>query len=148
MWLVHQAKRNARIIAILRCELRPETVELVVSGSTGGLGYDVAVPPRVVVDVYDAELGAGVQAALHEGIVVAEVCGVEGAAEDAIDEVLPGDWEAEGVEAVLLHEVVHLLEGGAVGYDVQCGVEVAGAGDVAAEVEAGHVDAAIFDVAG
>ena len=44
----------------------------------------------------------GSQASLHERVVQREVRGVECTAEDAVGEVLPAYWEAEGVEAVVL----------------------------------------------
>ena len=93
-------------------ELAPDAGEVVVGGAAG-LADDGAVPARVVVDVEDAE-GAGVEAGLHQEVVFAEVGGVESAAEVVVDEVLPGDGEAESVHVVVFDEVGHLARAGVV----------------------------------
>lgn len=116
--LVHQPEGDARVVAVLGRKLTPQAVELRIRGTPWRLRNDIPVPPRIVVDVYDTEGCAGIQTALDQGVVVGEVCRVQGTAEVVVHEVLPGDWETEGVEAILLHEVIHLLEGGAVGNDV------------------------------
>lgn len=129
--LVHDAKCHLRGRGVLGGELRPERGELSVGHA--GLPYDVTVPASVVVDVDDAEGGAGGEAVLHQGVVVAKVGGIEGAAEVVVDEVLPADRKAESVQAVLGHEVLHLGRAG--GGDVHDTADGAGAVGTTAKVE-------------
>ncbi len=56
----------------------------------------------------DNAMRARLQARLHQSVVLAKVARVQGAPEDIVDEVLPGDGESEDVEAVVLCKVRHL----------------------------------------
>ena len=51
---------------------------------------------------------ARLQARLHQCIVLSKIGCVQGTAEDVVDEVLPGDGEAEDVESVGFGKVRHL----------------------------------------
>lgn len=56
----------------------------------------------------DNTMCAGFQARLHQCIVLCEIGRVERTAEDIIDEILPGDGEAENVESVIFCKMRHL----------------------------------------
>lgn len=45
---------------------------------------------------------------MYEPVISGEVRGIKCATEIVVDEVLPGDWQAEGIEPVIGHEVLHL----------------------------------------
>jgi hypothetical protein len=140
--LVHQAKSDFVVALVLGSDLGPDASEIVVGGSA--LADDGAVPTGVVVQVDDAEGGAGVQAALDLGIVDLPVSSVQGAA-DGVDEVLPAHGETEGVEAVVFDEVVHLVETSLARVDdVTRGASTVGA---ATEVETSDLwDVLVFDL--
>jgi hypothetical protein len=89
------------------------------------------------VDVDNAERSAGGQAVLDLLVVDGPVGGAEGAADLVVDEELPADGDAEGVEAVVLDEVVHLVETVLVGCKARA--TVASAIGTAAEVETGDL---------
>lgn len=88
-------------------------------------------------DVDNAESSAGGQAVLDLLVVDSPVGGAEGTANLVVDEELPADGDTEGVEAVVLDEVVHLVEA------ILAGCEalgtVASAISAAAEVETGNL---------
>lgn len=140
--LVHHAESNLGVALVLGGNLRPDAGELGV-GRTA-LADNGAVPAAVVVEVDDTQCSAGIQAALDLLVVGGPVVGVEGAA-DAVDEVLPTDGDTEGVEAVVVDEVLHLVEAGLARVDDAAGV--AGAVGSAAEVETSDLwnDALVVD---
>jgi hypothetical protein len=140
--LVHETKGDLVVVLVLGGDLRPDAGEVVVGGSA--LADDGAVPAGVVVEVDDAEGGAGGQAALDLGVVDLPVGCVEGAA-DGVDEVLPADGETEGVESVVFDEVVHLVEAGLARVDdVAGGASTVG---TATEVETSDLwDVLVFDL--
>ena len=133
--LVHDAKGDLVVALVLGGNLRPKAGELSVGGTA--LANDLAVPAGVVVDVDNAEGSAGGQAVLDLLIVDGPVGGAEGAADLVVDEELPADGDTEGVEAVVLDEVVHLVE--AVLAGCEAGARVASAISAAAEVETGNL---------
>lgn len=65
------------------------------------------VPPRVIMNI-DNTMRARRQARLHQCIVLSKVGIVKSTAEDVVDEILPGDGEAEDVESVRFGKVRHL----------------------------------------
>jgi hypothetical protein len=89
------------------------------------------------VEVDDAESSAGVQAALDLLIEDSPVGRAEGTADSVVDEVLPADGDTESVEAIVLDEVLHLIETGL----ARVGVAASAASTVgtAAEVETGDL---------
>jgi hypothetical protein len=133
--LVHKAKGNLVVALVLGSNLRPKAGEVRISGTA--LANDLAVPAGVVVDVDNAERSAGGQAVLDLLVVDGPVGGAEGAADLVVDEELPADGDAEGVEAVVLDEVVHLVETVLVGCKARA--TVASAIGTAAEVETGDL---------
>lgn len=52
--LVHDAKDDVCVVGVLCGKRGPESSELLIGGSGGGLANDVAVPAGIVVDVDDA----------------------------------------------------------------------------------------------
>lgn len=92
-------------------------------------------------DVDNAEGSAGGQAVLDLLVVDSPVSGAEGTADLVVDEELPADGDTEGVEAVVLDEVVHLVE--AVLAGCEAGARVASAISTAAEVETGNLCAVL-----
>lgn len=56
----------------------------------------------------DNTMRARLQARLHQCVVLCKIGLVQGTAEDIVDEVLPGDGEAEDVESVGFGKVRHL----------------------------------------
>jgi hypothetical protein len=129
--LVHEAKRNLVVALVLGGNLRPDASELGIGRSA--LANDGAVPAAVVVQVDDTESSAGVQAALDLLVEDSPVRRAEGAANSVADEILPADGDTEGVEAVVLDEVVHLVETGLAWVGVAAAAATIGS---AAEVEA------------
>jgi hypothetical protein len=89
------------------------------------------------VDVNNAKRCAGVEAALDLLVIRVPVVGVEGAAEVVVQEELPSDWDAEGVQAVVFGEVLHLVDADLAGVDDVGGL--ARSVDGAAKVEAGDL---------
>jgi hypothetical protein len=140
MGLVHDAESDLRLGSILGSQLRPDGSELSVGGTTAAAN-NLAVPAGVVVEVEDAELGARVQAVGHLLVVLGEEARVEGAAEVLVDEVLPADGETEGVELVVLDEVVHLGLTGGSRVDEAAGGSTVG---VHTEIEASDVDTGVL----
>ena len=59
-------------------------------------------------DVDDTHCGASIQTALYELVICSEIGAVQRSAELIVDEVLPGDWETEGIQSVVGYEVLHL----------------------------------------
>ena len=137
--LVHDAKGDLVVALVLGGNLRPKAGEVSVGGTA--LADNLAVPAGVVVDVDNAESGAGGQAVLDLLIVDGPVGGAEGTADLVVDEELPADGDTEGVEAVVLDEVVHLVE--AVLAGCEAGARVASAISAAAEVETGDLCAVL-----
>ena len=133
--LVHDAKGDLVVALVLGSNLRPKAGEVSVSGTA--LANDLAVPAGVVVDVDNAERSAGGQAVLDLFVVDGPVGGAEGAADLVVDEELPANGDTEGVEAVVLDEVVHLVEAVLVGGEA--GAAVASTIGTAAEVETGDL---------
>ena len=137
--LVHDAKGDLVVALVLGSNLRPKAGEVSVGGTA--LANDLAVPAGVVVDVDNAESCAGGQAVLDLLVVDSPVGGAEGAADLVVDEELPADGDAEGVEAVVLDEVVHLVEAILAGR--KAGARVASAISAATEVKTGDLCAAL-----
>lgn len=108
MRFVHQTHHNVRLVCIFRCQLAPQTGELVVGWAA--LADNCTVPAGVIVNV-DHTVGASGQARLHQVVVLGHVPVVEVAAQLALDQVLPPDVQSEHVELVLLDEMVHLIGG-------------------------------------
>lgn len=133
--LVHETKGNLVVALVLGSNLRPKAGEVSVGGTA--LANDLAVPAGVVVDVDNAESSAGGQAVLDLLVVDGPVGGAEGAANLVVDEELPADGNTEGVESVVLDEVVHLVE--AILAGLEAGATVAGTISAAAEVETGDL---------
>jgi len=94
------------------------------------------------VDVDDAERCAGVQATLDQLVVRGPVVGIEGAAKVVVEQELPSDWNAEGIQAIVSDEMLYLIDANLSGVDDVGGF--AGSVDGAAKVEAGD----LMDVVG
>jgi hypothetical protein len=125
--LVHQTKGNSGVALVLGRDLRPKAGELGVCRSA--LSNNTTVPTGVVVDVDNAECSTGVQAALDQLVVRGPVVGVEGAAKVVVEQKLPSDWKAECVQAIVLDEMLDLVNVGG----------LAGSVDGATKVEAGDL---------
>ena len=137
--LVHDAKGDLVVALVLGGNLRPKAGEVSVGGTA--LADNLAVPAGVVVDVDNTESSAGGQAVLDLLVVDSPVGGAEGTADLVVDEELPADGDTEGVETVILDEVVHLVE--AVLAGCEAGARVASAISAAAEVETGDLCAVL-----
>lgn len=74
-----------------------------------GLANDLTVPAGVVVDVYDTEGCTRLDTVLDSGIVGGKVGCIKSTTKLVVDQVLPANWETEGVQAGVLDEVVHLV---------------------------------------
>ena len=133
--LVHQAKGDLVVALVLRRNLRPKASELGVRRSS--LANDPTVPTGVVVDVNDAKCSAGVQATLDLLVVRGPIVGVQCASEVVVEQELPSDRNAEGVQAVVFSKVLHLIDTDLAGIDDATGL--AGSIDCAAEVKAGNL---------
>jgi hypothetical protein len=137
--LVHQAKGNSGVALVLGRDLRPKAGELGVCRSA--LANDSTVPTGIVVDVDNAKRSTGVQAALDQLVVRGPVVGVEGAAEVVVEQVLPSDRKAEGVQAVVLDEMLDLVDADLAGIDNVGGL--ASSVDGATEVESSDLMKAV-----
>jgi len=140
--LIHYFEHHLYIVLVLGRKLAPQAVELRVRWPA--LANDRTIPTCVVVDVKDAQRSAAVQATLHQAVVVCKVGRVKGASEIAVDEVLPANRQTEGVQTVILDEVVHLPD--AIGAGVYGARHSAGAVGATAKVEASDVDAGVGDL--
>jgi hypothetical protein len=107
--LVHHTKGNLSVALVLGSNLRPKASKLDV-GRTA-LTNNGAVPATVVVHIDDAHLSTSIQAALDLFVVGGPVVCVEGAT-NGVHKVLPANGKAEGVEAIVGDEVLHLVETG------------------------------------
>lgn len=130
-WFVHEAKGDLVVVLVLSCDLRPETRKLGVGRTT--LANDRTVPTSIIVNVNNAKRGASVQAALNLLIIGRKVVGVKVAAEVVVEEILPSYGESESVQAVIVDEVLHLIDAKLTGIDNAC--RFASTIDGAAEVE-------------
>ena len=92
-------------------------------------------------DVDNAKRSTGVQAALDQLVVRGPVVGVEGAAEVVVEQVLPSDRKAEGVQAVVLDEMLDLVDADLAGIDNVGGL--ASSVDGATEVESSDLMKAV-----
>lgn len=137
--LVHDAESDLIVALVLGGNLRPEAGKFGVAGTA--LADNGAVPAGIVVNVDNAHGSTGSQAVLDLGVEDAPVLGVESAA-DGVDEVLPADRNTEGVESVIVDEVLHLVKTGLAGDLVGVG---ACAVSAAAEVKTGDVDTSVLD---
>ena len=106
MRLIHQPHNHIRLAFVLPRQLLPQSGKITRLGATSGPN-GLAIPPRVIMNI-DNTVRTCRQAGLHQGIVLSKISFVQGAAEDAVDEVLPADGEAEDVETVVLGKVGHL----------------------------------------
>lgn len=120
------------IICTLDLQLPPRVGQMLIRHRATRLANDVAIPARVVVQVDDA-LGAGIQARLHQRIVLGEICGVEVDAELVVRQVLPCDGQAEDVQSEVVPEVLHLPD--------TVGATILGQG----RVDLADVGAAVFE---
>ena len=93
---------------------------------------DGAIVASIVVHINNAQSSAGIQAALHEIVVVGEVGRVERASEVISDKILPAYREPEGIQAIVVDEMIDL--GNAFGAWVHNAARVTSALDVTAEV--------------
>lgn len=132
--LVHDAESNLGATLVFGSNLRPQASKVLIGRAT--LADDVAVPAGVVVQVNDAHLSTSIQAALNLRIERRPVVRVEGAA-DAVHKVLPAHGNAEGVQAVIVDEVLHLVE--TILARVDDAASVASAVGSAAEIETSNL---------
>ena len=72
-----------------------------------GLGRG-KIPAGIVVQVDDAHLRRSLQTALNKLVICCEVGCIEAASEVVVEQVLPADWQAEGVETVVVCKMLHL----------------------------------------
>ena len=142
MGLVHDTESDLGLRSVLGGQLRPDGGELGVGGAAAAAD-DGTVPAGVVVEVDDTQLSAGVQAVCNLGVVLRKERAVEVAAEGIANEVLPADGETEGIELIILDEVVHL------GLTSGAGVLVStrAAVGINTEVEASDVDTGVLHLA-
>lgn len=105
--LIHDGESDLRLALVLGRNLRPKAGKVAVRGTA--LANDLAVPAGVVVDVDDAHGSTGIQAALDLLVVCSPVVSLE-AATGSVHEVLPADGNTEGVEAIIVDEVLHLVK--------------------------------------
>lgn len=105
--LVHDAESNLGATLVFGSNLRPQASKVLIGRAT--LADYVAVPAGVVVQVNDTHLSTSIQAALNLCVKGRPVVCVEGAA-DAVHKVLPAHGNAEGVQAVVVDEMLHLVE--------------------------------------
>ena len=110
MRLIHQSHNHIPLILILPRQLPPQPGKIAALRPPRSPDH-LSVPPRVIMNI-DNAMRARLQARLHQCIVLLKVRFVKRTAEDAVDEILPGDREAEDVESVRRGKVCHL--GGAV----------------------------------
>jgi hypothetical protein len=141
MGLVHETEGDLGVAGVFGGDLSPQAGELSVGGSS--LADNGTVPARVVMHVNDAKTGTTAEAALDKRIVVGPVGGVQGTTEGVVYEVLPSYGQTEGVESIVLNEVVHLVDSGCTRVDnatsVACSV------GAAAEVKSRDVDTSVLD---
>lgn len=112
--LVHHTESNLGVALVFGSNLRPKARELGIGRAA--LSNDSAVPAGVVVDVDNAHGRTSVQAALDLLIKSRPVLRVESTA-NTVHKELPAHRNAEGVEAVVVDEVLHLVETGLAGVD-------------------------------
>lgn len=143
MGLVHDAEHNLVVVGVLSSQLAPQASKLLVGGTA--LANDLAVPSSVVVNVKDTHL-SDVQAALHQVVVGTKVRAVEGTTKVVVDQVLPTNWQAEGVKPIIIDEVLHL--GDTIVTWVAHAGDRAGAVRRAAEVKASNVHTSVLHSAG
>lgn len=105
MWFVHDAEDDIRIVRVFGSEGRPQRRELIIRGTA--LADDAAIPTGVVMDVEDT-LGARVEAARHEVIVLAKIRGVQIATHDIVREVLPAHCDTKHVKIIVAGKMLHL----------------------------------------
>lgn len=101
------------------------------------MSNDRTIPASIVVDVNDAESGAGAQTTLDLLIVGVPVVRIESSTEVVIEEKLPTNGNAESVHAIVFGKVVHLVNASLARVDDASGL--AGTIDRAAEVKAGNL---------
>lgn len=132
--LVHQTESDLGVALVLGSNLGPEAGKLNI-GRTA-LTNDGAIPAGIVVDVDDAHGCTGIQATLNLFVIGGPVVRIERAA-DTVHKVLPADGNSESVEAIVVNEVLHLVEAGLAGVDNAA--SVASAISSAAKVETGDL---------
>ena len=106
MWLVHETHHNFALFGILGGQLTPQACELVVCWAP--LANNLPVPAGVIMNI-NYTVGAGRQAALHQGVVLGKVGGIEGSSKLAVDQELPSNIETKHVELVIVDEMLHLV---------------------------------------
>ena len=106
MRLIHQSHNHVRLIFILPRQLSPQARKITRLGPTRSPN-GLSIPPRVIMNIDDA-MRARFQARLHQIIVLAKIDLVKSTAEDAVNEVLPGDGQAKDIESVVFGKVRHL----------------------------------------
>lgn len=139
--LVHDPERDLRIALVLCGKLRPQRSELNVRWTT--LTDDLAVPPGIVVDIDDTHLRSCLQAALDKSVVGGKVGRVQRAAEIAVEQILPTDWQAEDIQAIVVDKMLHL--GDAVRPRIDSAGNSAVPRGIGAEIETSDVDASILN---
>lgn len=108
-----------------------------------------AVPASIVVDINDA-CGSGVEAGLHKVVVFREVRVDQRSAKDVVSEELPANRQTEGVETIVLNEMIHLsFAVVAIVFEQwwpSCGCLAVTIG-VAAKVKSGDIDSIVLEMA-
>lgn len=108
MRLVHEPEDDVFIVAVLLGQLTPEGDEIIIRDFSATLSNEVAIETGKVVHVHDAG-SAGVQACLDEIVKCLEVVGVKIAAQLVVHKELPANRQTEGIEAVVVDEMLHLI---------------------------------------
>lgn len=106
MRLIHQPHNHIPIILILPRQLAPQPRKITGGRPSRGPN-DLTIPPRVIMNI-DNTMRTRLQARLHQCVILSKIGFVKSTAEDIVDEILPGDREAEDVESVVLRKVFHL----------------------------------------
>lgn len=132
---VHQGKGDVGAVLVLGCQLRPERGKLGIGDGARRLPDNIAIPASIVVNTDDAK-GRDIKAGLHERVVSGEVGAVQCAAKLIVYEVLPPDWQTEGIESVVRDEMVHLVHSSGAGILSARGC--AGSVGAASEVKASY----------
>jgi hypothetical protein len=82
-------------------------------------------------------------AALHKVVEDGESCSIECAVEIVVQQELPADWNTEGIEPSVSHEMLHLVNA-SLAWSCCAGDGTVARG-VATEVKTGNVDSGILD---
>lgn len=86
-------------------------------------------------------LGTRVEATLHQFVVHSKITRIQCATNNAVCEVLPGNWQSKGIQTIIIDEMIHLFNARIARINGVC--QCAASRSIGPEVQSSNVDTSI-----